>query len=277
MIIVLHTTSYNINPHKFVPMTSAGCQKKDAFQKLQVQHESSDRLQGSKALARDLWAQLQQLHIKGAQGLDTTQELSLNRTGLRWCGRSHVYLMLCKVTYWAWDCLWWLQKIIALNCTCKHKSISAQFSTHEYWGTWEWEIWLSTLHYSLFSLTPCLAKANRPPGLQPCMILRLEIRCISICHTFHVGPISSSKRPKITPVMLRLPRYWKLCEGQVPRSKAGPNLSAEGDLVQDVINHPSKSLAIEDEHEITEWDHNALVKLRKCFPRLEGGPLWLSK
>ena len=46
----------------------------DAFRKLQVQHEfGPDRLQGSKALPRDLWAQLQQLHIKGAQGLHTTQ------------------------------------------------------------------------------------------------------------------------------------------------------------------------------------------------------------
>ena len=66
--------------------------------------------------------------------------------------------------------------------------------------------------------------------------------------------------------MLRLPRYWKLCEGQVPRSKTGPNLSAEGDLVQDVINHPRYWLVSEG----TEWDHNALVKLQKCFVRLEG-------
>lgn len=44
------------------------------LEKLQVQHEfGPDRLQGSKALPRDLWAQLQQLHIKGAQGLHTTQ------------------------------------------------------------------------------------------------------------------------------------------------------------------------------------------------------------
>ena len=94
----------------------------------------------------------------------------------------------------------------------------------------------------------------------------------TLWYTLHVGRISSSKRPKITPDMLRLPRYWKLCEGQVPRSKTGPNLSAEGDLVQDVINHPSKSSVIEG----TEWEHNALVKLQKCFVRLEAGPLWLS-
>lgn len=87
--------------------------------------------------------------------------------------------------------------------------------------------------YWLFSMIPRFAKANRPPGLQNCMILRLETwdslylnvpHFDTLCTFVEFLAPNAQRSHQITPDMLRLPRYWKLCEGQVPRSKTGPNL-----------------------------------------------------